>query len=152
MLNIFILWKWLYIAIKSYEEIFWTFEAVLKLKTSENCTFYVVCHAQKRRALGSRMGGFLLCLRFFLPRSRRRARSCFAFGLLNRAAVGWAVSCSAFGLFIYLFFVLSVSKPKLPAHSANCCHRMMSPSANYRPFLSSFRHVPPQKHFVKLAN
>ena len=50
------------------------------------------------------------------------------------------------------FFVLSVSRPKLPAHSANCCHRMMSPSANYRPFLSSFRHIPPQEHFVKLAN
>ena len=28
--------------------------------------------------------------------------------LLNRAAVGWAVSCSAFGFF------LSVSRPKLP--------------------------------------
>ena len=26
-----------------------------------------------------------------------------AFGFLNRAAVGWAVSCSAFGLFIYFF-------------------------------------------------
>ena len=44
LLNIFILWKWLYIAIKSYEEIFWTFEAVLKLKTSENCTFYDCMH------------------------------------------------------------------------------------------------------------
>ena len=72
-------------------------------------------------------------------------------GLLNRAAVGWAVSCSAFGL-LFFFLVLSVSRPKLPAHSANCCHRMMSPSANYRPFLSSFRHIPPQDHFVKLAN
>ena len=30
------------------------------------------------------------------------AVSCFAFGLLNRAAVGWAVSCSAFGLFFFL--------------------------------------------------
>ena len=54
--------------------------------------------------------------------------------------------------FIYFFLVLSVSRPKLPAHSANCCHQMMSSSANYRPFLSSFRDIPPQKHFVKLAN
>ena len=27
----------------------------------------------------------------------------------------------------------------------------MSSSANYRTFLSSFRHIPPQEHFVKLA-
>ena len=27
---------------------------------------------------------------------------------------------------------------------------MMSSSANYRPFLSSFRHIPPQEGFVKL--
>ena len=33
------------------------------------------------------------------------AVSCSAFGLLNRAAVGWAVSCSAFGLFYFIFFV-----------------------------------------------
>ena len=43
-----------------------------------------------------------------------------------------------------LFLVLSVtiSKPQ----------QMMSSSANYRPFLSSFRHIPPQESFVKLAN
>ena len=29
---------------------------------------------------------------------------------------------------------------------------MMSSSANYRPYLSSFRHIPPQESFVKLAN
>ena len=35
--------------------------------------------------------------------------------LLNRAAVGWAVSWSAFSLFIFIFFlVLSVSRPELP--------------------------------------
>ena len=35
--------------------------------------------------------------------------------LLNRDAVGWAVSCSAFGLFLFfIFLVLSVSRPKLP--------------------------------------
>ena len=38
------------------------------------------------------------------------------------------------------------------SHSANCYHRMMSSSANYRPFLSSFRQIPPQESFVKLAN
>ena len=42
------------------------------------------------------------------------------------------------------FFVLSVTNPKPP--------RMMSSSANYRPFLSSFRHIPPQASFVQLAN
>ena len=104
-----------------------------------------------------RLGGFLLCLRFiyffFLPRSRRRARSCFAFGLLNRAAVGWAVSCSAFGLFFFFVLSVTISKPlQMMSHSANCHHRMMSSSANYGPFLSSFRHTPPQEHFVKLAN
>ena len=29
---------------------------------------------------------------------------------------------------------------------------MMSSSANDRPFLSSFRHIPPQESFVQLAN
>ena len=54
--------------------------------------------------------------------------------------------------FIYLFFlVMSGSRPKLPL-TANCLHRMMSSSANYRPFLSSFHHIPPQEGFVKLAN
>ena len=42
------------------------------------------------------------------------------------------------------FFFLSVTISKPP--------RMMSSSANYRPFLSSFRHIPPQEHFVTLAN
>ena len=27
--------------------------------------------------------------------------------LLNRAAVGWAVSCSAFGLFLFFYFFVS---------------------------------------------
>ena len=45
----------------------------------------------------------------------------------------------------FLFFVvLSVTNPK-PS-------RMMSLSANDRPFLSSFRHIPPQESFVQLAN
>ena len=101
-----------------------------------------------------------------------------SFPLLNRAAVGWAVSCFAFGLCFFkprsrrlggfllclrfikprslrlggfliclrfiFFFSLSVTISKPP--------RMMSSSANYRPFLSSFRHIPPQESFVKLAN
>ena len=69
--------------------------------------------------MAHRLGGFLLCLRFFflnraavgwavscsafglffltaLPKGGRGSR--IAFGFLNRAAVGWAVSCSAFGL------------------------------------------------------
>ena len=71
---------------------------------------------------------------------------------LNRAAVGWAVSCSAFGLFLFIFFRSFVGEQTQNSHSAYCHHRMMSSSANYRPFLSSFRHIPPQEHFVKLAN
>ena len=38
---------------------------------------------------------------------------------------------------------MSVTNPKPP--------RMMSSSANARPFLSSFRHIPPQESFVQLA-
>ena len=29
---------------------------------------------------------------------------------------------------------------------------MISSLANYRPFFSSFRHIPPRENFVKLAN
>ena len=76
------------------------------------------------------LSGFLICLRFIKPRIY-----CSAFGFfLNRAAV----YCSAFGFFFFL--VLSVTNPRLP--------RMMSSSANDRPFLSSFRHIPPQESFV----
>ena len=70
-----------------------------------------------------------------------------AFGFLNRAAVGWAVSRSSFGLFNFFSFIgdyIETSTDDVP--------RMMSSSANYRPFFSSFRHIPPQEHFVKLAN
>ena len=45
--------------------------------------------------------------------------------------------------FFLIFLVLSVTTPEPP--------RMMSSSANYRPFLSSFRHIPPQEGFVKLT-
>ena len=46
---------------------------------------------------------------------------------------------------VYLFFlVLYVTNPKPLL--------MMSSSANDRPFLSSFRHIPPQESFVPLAN
>ena len=45
--------------------------------------------------------------------------------------------------FILFFLVLSVSRPVLPL---KCRHRMMSTLANnYRPFLSSFRHIPSQE-------
>ena len=64
------------------------------------------------------------------------------FFFLNRAAVGWAVSCSAFGFSFFFVFSVTISKPP----------RMMSSSANCRPFLSSFRHIPPQEHFVNLPN
>ena len=61
--------------------------------------------------------------------------------LMNCAAIGVCRSCSAFGLFV---LVLSVTTPEPP--------RMMSSSANYRPFLSSFCHISPQESFAKLAN
>ena len=41
---------------------------------------------------------------------------------------------------------------RTPTRSAKCRHRMMSSLANYRPFLRSFRHIPLQDSFVKLAN
>ena len=65
--------------------------------------------------------------------------------LINRAAVGWAVLARPSVYFFFqCFLVLSVT---IPEHL-----RMMSSSANYRPFLSSFRHIPPQESFVKLVN
>ena len=48
-----------------------------------------------------------------------------------------------FFLKLLVFVVLSVTNPKPP--------RMMASSANDRPFLSSFRHIPPQESFVQLA-
>ena len=48
------------------------------------------------------------------------------------------------GSVYFLFLVLSATNPKPPL--------MMSSSANGRPFLSSFRHIPPQESFVQLAN
>ena len=52
--------------------------------------------------------------------------------------------------FISFFLFCRWADPNF--HSANCCHQMMSSSASYRPFLSSVHHIPPQEHFVKLAN
>ena len=50
--------------------------------------------------------------------------------------------------FKLLVLVLSVSRPETPTRPIV----MMSSSANERPFLSSFRHIPPQESFVQLAN
>ena len=44
---------------------------------------------------------------------------------------------------VLCFLVLSVTISKPP--------RMMSSSANYRPFLSSFRHIPPQEYFCQVS-
>ena len=85
--------------------------------------------------------------RFFNRAAVGRRGSRSAFGLLNRAAVGWAVSSSAFSLFFFCSFVGDYIQT-----SADDVPQMMSSSANYRPFLSSFRHIPPQESFVKLAN
>ena len=48
-----------------------------------------------------------------------------------------------------VLLVLSVSRPKLPL--GHCCHQMMSSSANYRPFLSSFRHILPSGAFCQVS-
>ena len=69
-------------------------------------------------------GHVLPSVYFFKPRSRRLGG--FLLCLRN---------------FRNFFLVLSVSRPKLPL--GHCCHQMMSSSANYRPFLSSFRYIPP---------
>ena len=50
-------------------------------------------------------------------------------------------------LFIFFSFVSDYIQT-----SADDIPRMMSSSSNYRPFLRSFRHIPPQESFVKLAN
>ena len=49
-----------------------------------------------------------------------------------------------FKLLVFFFFSFCVTNPKPP--------RMMSSSANDRPFLSSFRHIPPQESLVQLPN
>ena len=88
-----------------------------------------------------RLGGFLLCLQFIKPRSRRLGGFllCLRFIIKPRSRrLGGFLLCLRF------IFFLSVTISKPP--------RMMSSSANYRPFLSSFRHIPPQESFVKLAN
>ena len=72
--------------------------------------------------------------RIFKPRSRRLG----------------GFSCFALGLFLFIYLVLSGSRPKLPL-TANCLHRMMSSSANYRPFLSSFRRIPPSGGFCQVS-
>ena len=76
--------------------------------------------------------------------------ACFEL-LLNRAAVGWAVSCSAFGLFIYLFFlVLSVSRPKLPLGLLSSPDDVII--SQLQAISQLFSSNPPQEPFVKLAN
>ena len=69
---------------------------------------------------------------FFKPRSRRLG--------------GFLLCLRSFRNF---FLVLSVSRPKLPL--GHCCHQMMSSSANYSPFLSSFGHIPPSVAFCQVS-
>ena len=51
----------------------------------------------------------------------------YCFNIFNRAAAGVRGSYSAFGLFFFLVLSVAIPKPQ----------RMMSSSANYRPFLRS---------------
>ena len=45
-------------------------------------------------------------------------------------------------VYLFIFLVLSVTNPKPP--------RMMSSSPNYKPFLSSFRHIPLRKVLYRI--
>ena len=69
------------------------------------------------------------------------------FATFCRAAVG--VRSHVLPLVYFLFFSFVGDYIQT---SADDVPWMMSSSANYRPFLSSFRHIPPQESFVKLAN
>ena len=70
---------------------------------------------------------------------------------LNRAAVGWAVSCSAFGLFYYfIFLVLSVSRPKLPLGLLSSPDDVII--SQLQAISQLFSSYPPSGAFVKLAN
>ena len=91
--------------------------------------------------LYGRMGGLSFLKHQMSPKLSQGSVSQIIF---NRAAVGVrGGSYSAFGLlFIFLVLSVTISKPS----------RMMSSWANYGPFLRSFRHVPPQYCFFKLAN
>ena len=77
-----------------------------------------------------RLGGFFLCTRFsfFKPRSLR---------------------LHGFGFLLCLRFFFVGEQTQTP--TANCLHRMMSSSANYRPFLSSFCHIPPSGGFCQVS-
>ena len=93
-----------------------------------------------------RLGGVLLCLRFifFKPSSRRLGGFLLCLRFINRAAVGGRGSRTAFGFFKprsrrlggfslclrFILFLFVGNYTQTP--------RTMSPSANCRPFLSSF--------------
>ena len=75
--------------------------------------------------------------RLFSQATEGRARTAQPNSMASRFLLGLR--------FIYFFLLVwSVTNPK-PT-------RMMSLSANYRPFVSSFLHIPPEEGFVKLAN
>ena len=116
-----------------------------------------------RAAVGWAVSCFALGLLLLTARPWAERGSCSArVFFLNRAAVGWAVSCSAFGFFkprsrrlggfllcLRFFFFFVGKQTQTP--TANCLHRMMSSSANYRPFLSSFRHISPSGWFCQVS-
>ena len=54
-------------------------------------------------------------------------------------------------LFFFRFRVTRRRPPRMMSSSKNCLHRMMSSSANYRPFLSSFRHISPSGGFCQVS-
>ena len=71
--------------------------------------------------------------------------------LFNRAAMGRARFLLCTGFFFFRFRVTRRRPPRMMSSSTNCLHRMMSSSANYRPFLSSFRHISPSGGFCQVS-
>ena len=103
-----------------------------------------------------RLGGFLLCLRFIFFFNRAAvgwAVSCSAFGLfyfLNRAAVGWAVSCSAFGIFSFVGEQTQTPTRPLLSPDDVIIRQLQAISQLFSSFPPP--PPPPQEHFVKFAN
>ena len=94
---------------------------------------------------------FLLCTGFFNRAAMGRARFLLCTGFFNRAAMGRARFLLCTGFFFFRFRVTRRRPPRMMSSSTNCLHRMMSSSANYRPFLSSFRHISPSGGFCQVS-
>ena len=84
-----------------------------------------------------RLGGFLLCLRFI-------------YFFLNRAAVGWAVSCTAFGLFYFFFSFVGEQ-----TQTAGALGQLLSPDdvtiSQLQAISKLFSSYPPSETFCQVS-